>query len=47
VFLIAADVADHEGISEIEDKALSEIATALCVDKAALLGTARVLPSAS
>jgi tellurite resistance protein len=45
VFLIAADVADHEGISEIEDKALAEIATALSVDKAMLLQTARALPS--
>ena len=47
VLLIAADVADHEGISEIEDKALTEIAAALSVDKATLLQTARVLPSAS
>ncbi len=27
-FLVAADVADHEGVSEIEDKALTEIAAA-------------------
>ncbi|GJE43475.1 tellurite resistance TerB family protein [Methylobacterium soli] len=47
VFLIAADVADHEGISEIEGKALAEIATALSVDKTALLETAPVLPLAS
>jgi tellurite resistance protein len=44
VFLIAADVADHEGISEVEGNALSEIATALSVGKAALLQTARVVP---
>lgn len=37
VFLVASDVADHEGIAEIEDAALSEIAAALLVDKAALL----------
>ncbi|GJE58017.1 tellurite resistance TerB family protein [Methylobacterium trifolii] len=37
VFLIAADVADHEGISTIEATALSEIAAALGVDEAALL----------
>ncbi|KAB1071657.1 tellurite resistance TerB family protein [Methylobacterium planeticum] len=47
VFLIAADVADHEGISAIEGKALTEIAAALSVDKAALLATAQALPSAS
>ena len=36
-FLVAADVADHEGVSEIEDRALAEIAAALLVDKAGLL----------
>ncbi|KAB1073907.1 tellurite resistance TerB family protein [Methylobacterium planeticum] len=38
VFLIAADVADFGGISEVEHKVLDEIALALKVDKAALLG---------
>lgn len=37
VFLIAADVADHEGISEVEHRALDEIAGALHLDKRALL----------
>ena len=37
VFLVAADVADHDGIAEIEHAALAEIATALLVDKARLL----------
>lgn len=37
VFLIAADVADLGGISEVEHKALDEIATSLEVEKAALL----------
>lgn len=37
VFLIAADVADFGGISDIEHKALDEIAAALQVDKSALL----------
>ena len=37
IFLIAADVADFGGISEVEHKALDEIAAALQVDKAALL----------
>lgn len=36
-FLVAADVADHEGVSEIEDRALAEIAAALLVDKVGLL----------
>lgn len=40
VFLVAADVADHDGIVEIEHAALAEIAAALLVDKAALLRTA-------
>lgn len=46
VFLIAADVADHDGIAEIEHAALTEIATALDVDKARLLrvGAAQTLP---
>ena len=38
VFLIAADVADQGGISELEHKALDEIAEVLSVDKPALLG---------
>jgi tellurite resistance protein len=37
VFLVAVDVADHEGISGIEDKALTEIAAALIVDKVPLM----------
>ena len=37
VFLIGADVADFGGISEVEHKALDEIAAALLVDKSALL----------
>lgn len=46
-FLVAADVADHDGVSEIEDKALAEIAAALIVNKAALMHTAvaRTTPS--
>ena len=36
-FLIAADVADHDGISALEATALDEIAEALGVDRAALL----------
>ena len=42
MFLIAADVADHEGISDVEQRALSEIADALTIDKAALLQVAQV-----
>ncbi|MCJ2136836.1 Tellurite resistance protein TerB, partial [Methylobacterium sp. J-026] len=42
MFLVAVDVADHDGIAEIEHAALSEIAAALLVDKAALLRTAPV-----
>lgn len=38
VFLIAADVADKGGITETEHKVLAELATALDVDKVALLG---------
>lgn len=38
VFLIAADVADQGGISELEHRALAEIAEVLGVDKTALLG---------
>ena len=45
VFLIATDVADHEGISEVEDRALIEIAAALIVDKARLTQVARVRPT--
>lgn len=37
VFLIAADVADHEGISDVERRALQEVAAALGVDMDALL----------
>ena len=37
VFLIGADVADFDGISAVEHKALDEIAGALQVDKSALL----------
>lgn len=37
VFLIAADVADYGGISEIEHRALDEIGASLQVDKATLL----------
>jgi hypothetical protein len=37
-------MADHEAISEIEDRALTEIAAALIVDKAALMQTAAVRP---
>ncbi|MGU3423165.1 Tellurite resistance protein TerB, partial [Methylobacterium sp. D54C] len=37
VFLIGADVADIDGISEVEHKALDEIAGARQVDKSALL----------
>lgn len=37
VFLIGADVADFDGISDVEHKALDEIAGALHVDKPALL----------
>ena len=37
VFLVATDVADHDGIAEIEHAALAEIAAALLVDKAQLL----------
>ncbi len=40
VFLIGADVADFGGISEVEHKALDEIAASLQVDKATLLGRA-------
>ncbi|MCJ2033740.1 Tellurite resistance protein TerB [Methylobacterium sp. J-068] len=45
VFLIAADAADHEGISEVEHRALNEIAAALVVDKETLLRLAHVKPS--
>lgn len=38
VFLIAADVADHAGISTAEHEALEEIARVLDVEKGALLG---------
>ncbi|MFC6742001.1 tellurite resistance TerB family protein [Methylobacterium tardum] len=37
VFLVAADVADHDGIADIELAALDEIAVALIADKAQLL----------
>ena len=45
VFLVAVDVADHDGIAEIEDAALTEIAAALLVDKARLLRTAAAKPT--
>ncbi|WP_232629896.1 tellurite resistance TerB family protein [Methylobacterium sp. Leaf118] len=38
VFLIAADVADQGGITEPEHRVLDELAAALAVDKATLLG---------
>jgi hypothetical protein len=38
VFLIAADAADKGGITESEHKVLDELAAALAVDKASLLG---------
>lgn len=44
-FLVAADVADHEGIAAIEDEALTAIAAALLVDKTRLLQAARVQPT--
>ena len=49
VFLIAANVADQEGTSPVENKALSQIAEALAVDEADLLqrALARPVPSAS
>ncbi len=37
VFLIAADVADFEGISPSEHRALTEVAAALGLDRDALL----------
>lgn len=45
-FLIAADVADYEGISEVEHRALDEIAATLGVDKAALLAASPAHPRA-
>ncbi|XYD11961.1 tellurite resistance TerB family protein (plasmid) [Methylobacterium sp. NMS12] len=42
VFLVAADVADHDGIAEVEHAALAEIAAALLVDKTRLLEAAPV-----
>ncbi|GJD34089.1 tellurite resistance TerB family protein [Methylobacterium aerolatum] len=42
VFQVAAEVADHDDITEIEHVALSEIATALSLDKARLLTLAPV-----
>ena len=49
VFLIAADVADQDGISAIENRALDEIADGLAVDKDDLLlrAVARPMPAAS
>lgn len=44
VFLVAVDVADHDGIAAVEDAALSEIAAALLVDKAVLLRAVAVRP---
>jgi tellurite resistance protein len=46
VFLTAADVADFEGISAIEDRALAEIAATLDVDRTALLDMRAGLGSA-
>ena len=43
IFLIAADVADHEGIAGVEAAALLEIAAALKVDPEALLRASPVL----
>ena len=37
VFLIAADVADHDGVAEVEHTALTQIASALSVDGVRLL----------
>ena len=45
VFLVAADVADHDGIADIEHVALTEIAAALLVDKAVLLQTVPAHPT--
>lgn len=42
VFLIAAEVADHDGIADIERTALGEIATALGVDQGKLMQLAPV-----
>lgn len=47
VFLVAADVADHEGIAEIEHAALADIAKALVVDKARLLAAVAARPSSA
>ena len=44
VFLVAADVADHEGIAEIEHAALNKIAKALIVTKARLLQVVAAKP---
>ena len=44
VFLLAADVADQDGIADIEERALGEIAGALAIDKVALLRVAQALP---
>lgn len=41
-FLIAADVADLDGIIDVEARALTEIAAALHLDKAALLAASPV-----
>jgi len=45
VFLVAVDVADHDGIAAVEDAALAEIAAALLVDKVALLRAVAVRPT--
>lgn len=45
VFLVAADVADHDGIAEIEHATLAEIAKALIVDKGRLLDAVSVRPA--
>jgi tellurite resistance protein len=41
-FLVAADVADLDGIADVEAQALEEIATALGLDRAALLAASPV-----
>lgn len=45
VFLLAADVADHDGIAEIEHAALTEIAAALIVDRDRLLDAVAAKPT--
>lgn len=45
VFLLAVDVADHDGIAEIEHIALTDIAKALIVDKQRLLEAVPAKPT--